>query len=172
MNHGYLWSDNISDAELIIKKYFKNIRSWFVSGRSGSTGGPDSSGLDQPTGSRSGRSSRHNSGESGSRNDSSVFSSGGAAAPHSGGLGGSASSSQQTGAPQIVEHDPHVTPQPLFIAKMPSQQPPLYDLVVSRRLPSVDEEAELGANNSLSEDDRTFLLHTSSKNNNNNHSVI
>ena len=134
-----------------------------------------SGGFDQQTagatgGSRSGRSSRHNSGESGSRNDSSWSGpSGTGIAP---GPYATLLSPQQ---PQIMEHDPHVTPQPLFIAKMPSQQPPLYDLVVSRRLPSVDEEAELsGANNSLSEDDRTFLLQTSNTKNsdNNNHSII
>ncbi len=60
----------------------------------------------------------------------------------------------------VVEHDPHVMPQPIYIATM-RQMPPQYDALYPRdnRLESVDEEADdfgrYGANMS---DDRTFLL--------------
>ncbi|XP_075239208.1 uncharacterized protein LOC142334786 isoform X2 [Convolutriloba macropyga] len=84
------------------------------------------------TGSSSGRNSRHNSGDN--------------------------ASVQMP--PQIVDHDPHVSPQPIYIAKT-FHLPPPYDLLYhNKRLESVDEETETeyGANSQTEANDKAFLL--------------
>ena len=62
--------------------------------------------------------------------------------------------------PQIVDHDPHVSPQPIYIAKT-FHLPPPYDLLYhNKRLESVDEETETeyGANSQTEANDKAFLL--------------
>jgi len=62
--------------------------------------------------------------------------------------------------PIIVEHDPQVHPQTIYIAKGIMPQPPLYDFLYhNKRLESVDEENETEYSNTQSEaNDRAFLL--------------